>query len=427
MFIDLHIHSTASDGTDSPKEILEKISSKDGIKIFALTDHDTISGIEKLPADISDKIFFVNGVEFSCKTADGVKCHILAYFFNADNEEFQKLLREGKRLRKIQFEKRLKYLGEKYNINFTESDIAEICKSNIVGKPHIVNFVAQKFGLDKDKLYKDLRKCYVGDARQDAASVIKAVKTSGGVAVWAHPLGGEGEPILSQDEFKSRLRELCNFGIQGLECYYSRYTNEQEKFLAESARENNLLISGGSDCHGLNKTIALGELGTESPAVKIYQLTILQKIFECHDNPRIRQAFQLAKTAHEGQTDKAGVDYIYHPMTTAFQCCGNISAMIVALLHDVAEDTNFSVDELQEKISLTGEETAALKLLTHDEKISYLDYVKNIKADELARQVKIADLKHNSDLSRIPQNVRTEKDFKRVEKYSQALKILRGD
>ena len=427
MFIDLHIHSTASDGTDSPKEIVEKISRKDGIKIFALTDHDTIAGIEKLPADISDKIFFINGVEFSCKTADGVKCHILAYFFNADNEEFQMLLRNGSELRKVQFEKRLKYLSEKYGITFTESDIAEICKSNIVGKPHIVNFAAQKFGFDKDQLYKDLRKCSVGSARQDAASVIKAVKNSGGIAVWAHPLGGEGEPILSQDEFKARLHELCNFGIQGLECYYSRYTNEQEKFLAESARENKFLISGGSDYHGLNKNIALGTLGTESPDIKIYQLTILQKIFEQHKISRIRQAFKLAKIAHEGQTDKAGVEYIYHPMTVAFQCGGNISAMIVALLHDVAEDTNLSVDDLQKKISLTDEEIHALKLLTHDEKISYFDYVQNISADELARQVKIADLKHNSDLSRIPKEVQTSKDFKRVEKYKQALKILRGD
>ena len=173
-----------------------------------------------------------------------------------------------------------------------------------------------------------------------------------------------------------------------------------------------------------NKNISLGELGTESPSLKIRQLTILQKNFEQHENSRIRQAFNLAKIAHEGQTDKAGVDYIYHPMMVAFQCDGNISAMIVALLHDVAEDTNLSVDELREKISLTAEEFHALNLLTHDEKIPYFDYIQNIKSDELARQVKIADLKHNSDLSRIPAELRTEKDFSRVEKYNQALKIL---
>ena len=278
MFIDLHIHSTASDGTDTFEEIVEKISCKAGIKIFALTDHDTIAGIEKLPATFPDKTFFINGVEFSCKIADGAKCHILAYFFDAANEAFQQLLSKGNELRKVQLDRRLKYLSKKYNIAFSESDVAEICQSTVVGKPHIVNFVAQKFGLDKESLYKDLRKCYVEDARQEAATVIKAIKASDGISVWAHPLGGEGEPLLSAEVFKSRLHELYNLGIQGLECYYSRYINEQENFLAQSARENNLLISGGSDYHGLNKTITLGELGAESPDIKFNQLTILQKL-----------------------------------------------------------------------------------------------------------------------------------------------------
>ena len=278
LFIDLHIHSTASDGTDTPEEIIEKIAQHSGIKIFALTDHDTIAGIEKLPATFPDTILFINGVEFSCKIADGAKCHILAYFFDAANEGFQQLLCKGNELRKIQLDTRLKYLSKKYNIIFSERDIAEICQSTIVGKPHIVNFISDKFGLDKEKLYKDLRKCYVGDARQDAATVIKAIKESGGISVWAHPLGGEGEALLSNEEFKSRLNELCRLGIQGLECFYSRYTNEQEDFLVQSARENNLLISGGSDYHGLNKTVALGELGAESPDIRIHQLTILQKL-----------------------------------------------------------------------------------------------------------------------------------------------------
>ena len=280
MFIDLHIHSTASDGTDSPEEIVEKISRHSRVKIFSLTDHDTIAGIEKLPATFPDKTFFINGVEFSCKIADGAKCHILAYFFDAANEAFQQLLSKGNELRKVQLDLRLKYLSKKYNITFSESDVAEICRSTVVGKPHIVNFVAQKFGLDKERLYKDLKKCYVGDARQDAATVIKVIKKSRGISVWAHPLGGEGELLLSNEKFKVRLKELCDLGIQGLECYYSRYTNEQENFLAQSARENNLLISGGSDYHGLNKTIALGELGAKAPDIKFHQLTILQKLVE---------------------------------------------------------------------------------------------------------------------------------------------------
>ena len=426
MFIDLHMHSTESDGTDCPEQIAEQITAEFGIKIFALTDHDTISGIEKLKKVLPNEIFFINGVEFSCKISDDKKCHILAYFFDGANEEFQKILEKGCELRKKQLDIRLNYLSKIHNINFSDEDIKAICTSTVVGKPHIVNFVSEKYGIDKDKIYKDLRKCYVGDARQDAETVIKAVKESGGIAIWAHPLGGEGEPILSQVEFESRLQELINLGIQGIECYYSRYTDEQEKFLSETAQENNLLISGGSDYHGTNKTISLGRLGAEFPKIKIHQLAILQKIFENHADARIRKAFEISKSAHFGQFDKAGVDYIYHPMTVALSCGGNISAMIIALLHDVVEDTNFTFEDLQKEMCLSDEESQALKLLTHDESVPYFDYINKIKTDKLATQVKIADLEHNSDSSRIPAEVISEKDLRRVEKYKQALKILKG-
>ena len=187
-----------------------------------------------------------------------------------------------------------------------------------------------------------------------------------------------------------------------------------------------MYISGGSDYHGANKTIALGELGAESPAIKIHQLTILQKIFEKHENARIRKAFEVAKSAHKGQFDKGGENYIYHPITVALSCGGDISAMIVSLLHDVAEDTSLTLENLREEINLTAAEISALKLLTHDKKISYFEYIQKIKSNELATKVKIADLENNSDLSRIPAAARTEKDFSRVEKYKKALQILRG-
>ena len=101
--------------------------------------------------------------------------------------------------------------------------------------------------------------------------------TSGGIAVWAHPLGGEREEILTATEFRKRLDELVAYGIQGLECYYSRYTAEQEKFLVSAAEEKGLLISGGSDYHGTNKeNISLGKLCSENVKVSASQLTILQ-------------------------------------------------------------------------------------------------------------------------------------------------------
>ena len=143
--------------------------------------------------------------------------------------------------------------------------------------------------------------------------------------------------------------------------------------------------------------------------------------FANHTDARVRQAFVTAVEAHCGQVDKSGVDYINHPLTVAAQV-DDVSAIIVALLHDTLEDTALTLDELRTKIPLTVDEAEALKLLTHDERIPYLDYVAAIKSNLLARRVKVADLKHNSDLTRIDKP--SPKDFARVEKYRAALKLL---
>lgn len=146
------------------------------------------------------------------------------------------------------------------------------------------------------------------------------------------------------------------------------------------------------------------------------------KTFANHENPRVRKAFEVASQVHAGQVDKAGVNYINHPLTVANSVGDDISAIIVALLHDTVEDSEKTFDELQIEIPLTPEELQALKLLTHDKKIPYLEYVSQVKTNKLAAKVKIADLKHNSDLSRLKNP--TPKDLERVKKYRHALKIL---
>ena len=120
--------------------------------------------------------------------------------------------------------------------------------------------------------------------------------------------------------------------------------------------------------------------------------------------------------------DKAGVDYINHPLNVAANVEENPSVIIIALLHDVPEDTPLTIDELKKIIPLTDDEAKALELLTHDDTTPYLEYVARIKSNELAAKVKAADLKHNSDLKRIKNP--TPKDFARVEKYKAALELL---
>ena len=141
-----------------------------------------------------------------------------------------------------------------------------------------------------------------------------------------------------------------------------------------------------------------------------------------HASARVRRTYEVAKVAHHGQVDKAGVDYINHPLNVAANVGENPSAIIVALLHDVSEDTPLTIDALKKKIPLTDDEAKALELLTHDDTTLYLEYVAKVKSNELAAKVKVADLNHNSDLKRIKNP--TPKDFARVEKYKAALELL---
>lgn len=154
-----------------------------------------------------------------------------------------------------------------------------------------------------------------------------------------------------------------------------------------------------------------------------------KKFFVNHTESRIRKAFEIAEKAHSGQIDKAGENYIYHPMTVASYCGEDISAIIVALLHDVAEDTDLTLDYLQKNVPLTDDESQALEILTHDKNIPYSEYIKAIKKNSLARKVKLCDLEHNLDFSRLCKDCENledfienlpEKDKHRIKKYTDA-------
>lgn len=134
-----------------------------------------------------------------------------------------------------------------------------------------------------------------------------------------------------------------------------------------------------------------------------------------------RKAMLIAYNAHVNQFDRAGVPYIYHPIHLAEQMKTETEC-IVALLHDVVEDTDVTFEELER--CFPSEVIDALKLLTHDKTVDYMEYIKEIEKNEIARNVKIADLHHNSDETRL--DVITEKDKLRNKKYKKALSFLRG-
>lgn len=133
-----------------------------------------------------------------------------------------------------------------------------------------------------------------------------------------------------------------------------------------------------------------------------------------------KQAMRIAYENHLGQIDKSGIPYIYHPIHLAEQM-NDEDTTIVALLHDVIEDADTTIDELK-TMGLSSVVLEALKVLTKLNSVDYFDYIDLIKNNKLATQVKIEDLKHNLDLTRL--DLPTEEDYLRIEKYKKALKIL---
>ena len=136
---------------------------------------------------------------------------------------------------------------------------------------------------------------------------------------------------------------------------------------------------------------------------------------------KTKKALRLCFDAHKEVNDKSGLPYVFHPFHLAEQM-DDEDSIVTALLHDVVEDTPYTMEDL-EGMGFGRTVIEALTLLTHDKKVPYLDYVRNLAHNPLARKVKLADLRHNSDLSRLD-HAPEQKDLERVEKYRQALEIL---
>lgn len=276
--VDLHLHSTASDGTDSPVEIVEKIREK-GIKTFALTDHDTVRGVEEIlsKADLTG-LRFIKGVEFSCRSSK--LCHILGYGYDIKSSCIRQMCRRQMESHREKMVARIAFLKDNFNIIFTDEELDGLNRMNRRGKPHLARLMVQK-GIADNKTnafenYLDKIKTNVTDP--SPAPAIKAIQKAGGVAIWAHPLGGEGEKRLSPERFQKELSDLLEMGIQGLECYYSRYTEKEVRFLLDTAKKYDLLVSGGSDYHGKIKTVKLGQLNRDNLRIFDTQLTVLKRL-----------------------------------------------------------------------------------------------------------------------------------------------------
>lgn len=251
--VDLHLHTTASDGSCTPAQLVALLRER-GICTFAITDHDTVSGVEELLTNPPEGMCFIPGVEFSCRSQVG-KYHILGYGIDPAVALLQSAIEEGRQLRLQKLEGRLRYLRDEHGIAFTPAEESWLRSQKSPGKPHLGELILRR-GLGStmaEVLARYVSPFKGGNDKIDAAGAIRAILAAGGVPVWAHPMGGEGRRHKTRQELLPRLDDLLRLGIQGMECWYSRYSVQEIAVLTELAQQHGLLVSGGSDFHGTPK------------------------------------------------------------------------------------------------------------------------------------------------------------------------------
>lgn len=265
--LDLHMHSTVSDGTDSPETLLERVREA-GIGLFSLTDHDAIEGcVRILAVRKPEDPLFLPGVELSCKDEDG-KYHILGYGYDPDTEPIQSVvaLGHGMRMKKVQM--RLDFLKERFGFDFREEDIQALLSLDNPGKPHIGNLMVRYgYAPMKEIAIKEyidqlrIRSDYVRPER-----AIQGILASGGIPVLAHPCYGSGDELILGEDLEQRVRRLMGFGLQGVEGYYSGFSEKLLYQVISLAEKYSLYVTAGSDYHGTNKLVKLGSTGFANTA-----------------------------------------------------------------------------------------------------------------------------------------------------------------
>ena len=282
MKVDLHLHTEFSDGTDSPKELLEKIRAC-GIDFFSITDHDAIAGCEALAGNrsghagneengthsgYSAEARLICGVEFSCEDDLG-KYHILGYGYRLDGTGIRSLVAKAHRLRLQKMNGRVEFLRDEFGFVFPKEEIDELFAWTNPGKPHLANLmVSHGYAPDRDIAIQN----YINRFDDTVYGVIgpgeaiDAILEDDGIPVLAHAPFGDGAQNLGEEELRRRLTLFSSRGLKGVEGYYSGYDLFRQKQMLALAKEYGLLVTAGSDYHGNNKTVAIGQTGLDNPS-----------------------------------------------------------------------------------------------------------------------------------------------------------------
>ncbi|MFF5894836.1 PHP domain-containing protein [Streptomyces argenteolus] len=262
MRIDLHTHSTASDGTDTPAELVAAAAAA-GLDVVALTDHDTVGGHAQAAAALPEGLTLVTGAELSCRI-DGIGLHMLAYLFDPAEPELareRELVRDDRVPRAQAMVARLQELG----VPITWEQVARIAGDGSVGRPHVATALVELGVVDTvsdaftSAWLGNGGRAYADKHELDPFDAIRLVKAAGGVTVFAHPLAVKRGTVVPE----TVIAQLAEAGLDGIEVDHMDHDEPTRARLRGLAAELGLLPTGSSDYHGTRKTVRLGEYTTD--------------------------------------------------------------------------------------------------------------------------------------------------------------------
>ncbi len=282
--IDLHIHSSNSDGTLSPHEIL-KLAEHLNLSVISITDHDSIDGIKELmQSKTSSPVKLLAGVEISTSPPDFLaksgSLHILGYAIKTDHTALSKVLDKLQKARKERNPKIIKKLNQ-IGIDLSMDEVCQNSGSGQLGRPHIAALMIKKGFTNSindafDKYLANGRPAYIEKYKVDCKKAISTIHCAGGVSVLAHP---GLLKITDQTLFEKLIQHLKDMGLMGIEAYYSEHNKQQTAYYIGVAERYNLIITGGSDFHGsLKPDIKMGTgRGDLSIPYSVYEHIIKKK------------------------------------------------------------------------------------------------------------------------------------------------------
>ncbi len=273
-FIDLHTHSTASDGTLTPTALLS-LAKEQHLKAIALTDHDTTAGLEEAAqAAIKNQIELVSGIEFS-STWKNTSVHIVGLDFNWKDAGFQEALRQFQSSRTRRNIKMIDLL-QKEGFHISLESVQEAFPDSTCTRANLARFLVDNGEIPSmreafDRYLGDHARCYVPREEVTPAQTIDLIHQCGGIAVFAHPVLCR----FSISRLEELILELKKSRLDALEVFYSTYTPSDQAAMARLAEKHRLKPSGGSDFHGSNKPLI--HLGTGKGNLKI-PYTVLKNL-----------------------------------------------------------------------------------------------------------------------------------------------------